>query len=115
MGKQNKSGPSKTNFNGNQRAQDTQDKNNSGKECLPVSEIKNETSIFIDNLPSSARNQDVAQLFKRFGRCDVQIENDWTYAFVDFESPQSARRAVESLHKTQFKEQEIEVIFKSQI
>lgn len=81
----------------------------------PVSDFKKETSVFVDNLPSSARNQDVARIFRKFGRCDVQIEKNWTYAHIDFESTQSAKRAVESLHKSSLMGQVIEVTFNSQL
>ncbi|MQM00133.1 hypothetical protein Taro_032867 [Colocasia esculenta] len=57
-------------------------------------------SLFLGNLPAYIHQEDLERVFRRFGRCDVQLKKDG-YGFAIYEVPENAERALRSLRGKQ--------------
>uniref|UniRef100_A0A1D1Z6X9 Serine/arginine-rich splicing factor 6 n=1 Tax=Anthurium amnicola TaxID=1678845 RepID=A0A1D1Z6X9_9ARAE len=56
-------------------------------------------SLFLGNLSSHVHPEELERVFRRFGRCDVQLKDG--YGFVIYQVPENAERALRSLRGKQ--------------
>lgn len=76
---------------------------------------KNNTDLFINNLPKDCTPKDVYEVFSKFGKIDsveLKTTSNGTclgYGYVDFEREEDANEAIEKMDKSLFKDNIIKV------
>jgi RNA recognition motif-containing protein len=53
-------------------------------------------SLFVGNISRSTTGKDIHAFFDKYGKCTVDVKGN--FAFVDFESSESAKQAKQALH-----------------
>lgn len=78
-------------------------------------DFNQEANLFFRNLPVTMKAKELHQLCEKFGNilsCQIKKDDKGVslgYAYVQFEQPQEAERAIKALHKTKLGENEIQV------
>ncbi len=69
--------------------------------------------MFIGNLPTSTRLQDLLDLFRKFGRINekLSVVKDQNYAFIHFYNEEDAKKALNEVNDSLFKHRYIRVQF----
>ena len=76
---------------------------------------KQNTDVFINNLPKDCTPKDIYEAFSKFGTIDsVELKTNSSgvclgYGYVDFTTEESAKEAIEKMDKTILKDKEIKV------